>query len=385
MELKVAFLALDEHGDCSVITFGPSINPKCIVIDGGEGKNGAAALRAYLKKTNTKSIDLMVGTHLDADHINGLKLFVQAEAKAKKNNEAYIAIQNYWGPLPYAPSQPNYSMRTASAQGAGSPFAPTQQFVMESIQQNEDLLEAIRKMVPADRIHFPSRRNPPPQIFSEVNLRVLGPDNQVPSSTFENKVMDLGQSIAEGSVLRDGMDISELLNTVKNEVEALAQQLDRTVNNQSIVIRLMPSQGNKEWSFLFTGDATQEAWRDMTNEPQLRALLKASVLKIPHHGSSLNGITSDGINAVQPKYAVNMVGNKHGLPDAPTLALIRGIGCKILCTQKNSDTKKKSACYSVLQPNCPAKENPKDIVFTVDTATGACTIDPPNRACQNQW
>ncbi len=385
MELKVAFLAINEHGDCSVITFGPPDSPKCIVIDGGEGKNGATALRAYLKKANIRSIDLMIGTHLDEDHINGLKLFVQAEAKARRENKPYTAIQHYWGPLPSSSDQPRFTVQTVSSQGIAGSFSPTQQYLMESIQQNEDLLAAIQEMVPASRIHFPSRQNVPPQVFTEVDLRVIGPDVQVPASTFEKKAMTLGVSLTEGAKLREGMDISELANAVNSEIEALAQQLERTVNNQSIVVHLLPSQVNKDWSFLFTGDATQGAWKDMVNDPQVRPLLRAKVLKIPHHGSALNGITKDGIDAVKPDYSVNMVGNKHGLPDAPTLALIRKAGCKILCTQQNSDPKKKSACYSVPQSNCPAKANPKDIIFTIDTSTGSCKIDPPSRDCLNPW
>lgn len=382
MELKVAFLAIHEHGDCSVITIGNPPNLNCIVIDGGESNNGAAALRAYLNKSKINTIDLMIGTHLDSDHINGLKLFVQAEASSKKNNKPFIDIKNYWGPLPYDANVPKYALGGGSA---SSMLSPTQQYMVESIQQNEDLLDAIREIVPTGNICFPSRKKPPKPVFTNIDLKLLGPDDQVPSSTFESRAMALGQSISGGPIIQDGMDLSDLGSAINNDVEALAQQLDRTINNQSIVVRLKPAQGNQDWSFLFTGDATQEAWRDMDGDPQVKPLLKAKVLKVPHHGSSLNGITKEGVDAVSPDYSVIMVGNKHGLPNAPTLALLRGIGSKILCTQKNSDPKHKNACYSVPKAKCPAKDIPKDIIFTIDTVTGSCTIEPTGRACLNQW
>jgi beta-lactamase superfamily II metal-dependent hydrolase len=385
VNLKVAFLAIGEHGDCSVITFDGPGRRSCIVIDGGEGGQGEKALTAFLKKENVREIDLLIGSHLDADHINGLKMFVKIQAKAKEERKPYIAIHNYWGPLPREGDQADYTPQSAMAPGVGGAFVATQQYVIESVKQNEDLLEAIRKLVPAQNIHFPSREVRPPKIFNNIILEILGPDVQVPASTFENEAMALGLSLGEGGSLRDGDDISKLVSAVDNEVEALAQKVDRTINNQSIVVRLIPSEGNKKWQFLFPGDAAQESWDDMTGDASVCKELAASVLKIPHHGSALHGINLAGVKAVRPQYAVNLVGQKHGLPDKPTLALLQGTGCKILCTQRNNDPKHKSACFGVSGAACPAKNDPEDVVFTIDTETGKADIEPNNRNCLNQW
>lgn len=389
MKLKVAFLAIGEQGDCSVITFDGSKRLTCIVVDGGEAGNGEKALSTYLKQEGVREIDLMIGSHLDADHINGLKMFVKAQAKAKEAGKPYIAIHNYWGPLPREGGQTVHMPLSAKASGVEGTLVTTQQYIIESVQQNEDLLEAIRQLVPTQNIHFPSREAPPPQIFDNMALELLGPDIQVPASTFEKATMALGLSLVEGETLSDGDNISKLISVVNNEVEALAKKVDRTINNQSIVFRLTPLEGDLEhcrkWRFLFPGDAAQELWDDMVEDILARDKLAAAVLKIPHHGSVANGINSTGIKAVCPQYAVNMVGQKHGLPDEPTLALLQGADCKILCTQRNNDSKHTSACYRVPKSNCPAKDDPQNVVFTIDVETGEVTISPNGRSCLNRW
>lgn len=81
------------------------------------------------------------------------------------------------------------------------------------------------------------------------------------------------------------------------------------LNNTSVVLRL----SYKNNSFLFTGDASEEAENDMISGG---AELKADVLKVGHHGSKT--ATSEAfLKKVQPSYAVISVGqdNTYGLPD----------------------------------------------------------------------
>ena len=72
MYLKVSFLDV-YHGDCAVIILEKSSGKSCIVIDGGETLAAAERLSTYLKSEEIEIIDLLIGTHIDADHINGLK------------------------------------------------------------------------------------------------------------------------------------------------------------------------------------------------------------------------------------------------------------------------------------------------------------------------
>ena len=65
--VKAHFLDVGQ-GDSVLITL---TNGKNILVDGGKGSAGDEVV-AYLKKAGVKTIDLMVATHPDADHIGGL-------------------------------------------------------------------------------------------------------------------------------------------------------------------------------------------------------------------------------------------------------------------------------------------------------------------------
>lgn len=97
-------------------------------------------------------------------------------------------------------------------------------------------------------------------------------------------------------------------------------------NDCSIVLRLTHG-GN---TFLFTGDAEEEAENDMLASGMD---LSADVLKVGHHGSHTS--TSDAfLDAVSPTYAVISceTGNSYGHPHAETLNKLRAAGVQLFRT-----------------------------------------------------
>jgi competence protein ComEC len=102
-------------------------------------------------------------------------------------------------------------------------------------------------------------------------------------------------------------------------------------NNDSFVMKI---EGTKK-SFIFTGDAAEEAEDDMLH---LGAWLKSDVIKIAHHGSRTSS-TEGFIKAVSPAIGVISVGrdNPYGHPHAETLERFRGI--KIYRTDRDGAIK----------------------------------------------
>lgn len=99
-------------------------------------------------------------------------------------------------------------------------------------------------------------------------------------------------------------------------------------NDCSIVLRL--THGNN--TFLFTGDAEEEAESDMLASG---LDLSADVLKVGHHGSHTS--TSDAfLDAVAPTYAVISceTGNSYGHPHAETLNKLRATGVQMFRTDE---------------------------------------------------
>jgi len=385
MKVKVNFLDCRSHGDCTVITFKEGNKKACIVVDGGDVKASAKALTDFLQQEGIKTINLMIGTHIDQDHINGLKHFVNDQVKLKDAGNDYIKIDEYWGPQPSVEHIANVDPQAIPEGGRAGFDITWQDYVVLSVTQNDDLYTALTGL--GVTIHHPSLAERPQNPFNNVKIEMLGPDKQIAADSIIGKALGLTtrESDNEGMVIET---LEDLENAVDANREQMAIEAKRNANNQSIVFRLSPATGSAEarkWTFLFTGDAEEEAWEGMLADPDVAKLLPSRVLKIPHHGSGLNGITDAGARKVDPDYSVNLVGQKHGLPDADALKRCQACGSKILCTQYNGDEDHPSACLDVPGEECPAWNATSTVTFTVDTQTGNCEITPTGRECGHSW
>jgi len=115
----------------------------------------------------------------------------------------------------------------------------------------------------------------------------------------------------------------------------------------------------------------------MRGDDRVKRLLKARVLKLPHHGSALNGIDAESFRLVGPTHCVNSSGQKHGLPDAPTLNLVRGSGAvNLFCTERNNSNTERGPCRT--KGRCPRRTKTlyKSVRFTVNTKSDTCEIKP---------
>ncbi len=101
------------------------------------------------------------------------------------------------------------------------------------------------------------------------------------------------------------------------------------VNSMSLVVRA--DFGSN--SFLFTGDCTDEAERDMLNE---KVNLHSQVLKVGHHGSR-DSSTYVFLKAVNPKYSVisTEIGNDYGHPHKESLSRLHDVGTTLFRTDKS--------------------------------------------------
>lgn len=74
-----------KHGDCFVVDFN---NGKCILIDGGFPCTYKSCLKPLLQRLNTegKTIEFLICTHFDEDHISGLISFLDDYGKIGSEN-----------------------------------------------------------------------------------------------------------------------------------------------------------------------------------------------------------------------------------------------------------------------------------------------------------
>lgn len=382
MKLKVAFLNCVSHGDCIVITFTDRRRKACIVVDGGKSRSSAKALADYLVSQKVKSINLMVGTHIDEDHINGLKFFVGDQIKNKEAGKTFCKIKEYWGPMPSEGRQGGFNPTSFAEVGERTDAASWRRYIIQSVNQNNDLIDGLEVL--GTSINHPSLGEIPRNPFTSVKIDLLGPDMQIPANQIKSSALATTALLSKGMPIKT---LAELVAAIDGNAEAMAIKAKRNANNQSIVFRLRLARGSKKakaWTFLLTGDAEEEAWAEMLANSKVARKLRSRVVKLPHHGST-NGITLAGLKKVKPEYSVNQVGQLHGIPDKLTLQRVRRCKSAIMCTQRNASTKKTSACIGVRKAECPAYKNPQSIIFELDTSKGKCTINPASRACQKKW
>ena len=112
-------------------------------------------------------------------------------------------------------------------------------------------------------------------------------------------------------------------------------------NDTSVVGRLAFGDN----SFLFTGDATQLAEKEIIREYSCSnscefATLDSDVLKVAHHGSKTSS-SSEFLEEVSPEVAVISVGenNSYGHPTSETLENLNKYGIKVLRTDERGDIK----------------------------------------------
>lgn len=103
------------------------------------------------------------------------------------------------------------------------------------------------------------------------------------------------------------------------------------LNDYSVVIRLTYGQT----AFLFQGDAEKRTEESILESD---SNIKADVIKLGHHGSTTSN-SPDYIEAVEPDYAVIMLGegNKYGHPHKEILALMDEKGIIVYRTDKDGN------------------------------------------------
>ena len=136
--------------------------------------------------------------------------------------------------------------------------------------------------------------------------------------------------IAEaGQEVKDG----EVYLYILHPFESLEGQATKSVNNTSIIIRLVFGQN----SFLFTGDAFKSVERKIVE----RGLaINSNVLKVGHHGSKTSS-AKEFIESVFPEVAVIQAGknNPYGHPHQETLEVLEEYDITVLRTDIDGDIK----------------------------------------------
>ena len=316
-----------KHGDALLLHFGSADDPHLIVIDGGPGgvyKTVSQRLTQIREKRKLPAatpleIDLMMVSHLDADHITGILELMRKLRDLKQSKKPLPwTITRFWHNA-FADLTDDKEIETASVGGGGLSTASIGEFldiegsgILASVGQGRELRDLV-KFFNLDGnppfksiVKYPHQENPVK--VGGLELTVVGPDEQ----NLKNLQEDWNKKVKE--LLKKA--------TSKAAKAELAAYVDKSVYNLSSIVVYVKDPDGK--TMLLTGDArgnyTLDALRGAgllkDGEP-----MKVDILKLPHHGSDRN-VAQDYFDNIQAKHYVISADGKYTNPDVPTLEMI---------------------------------------------------------------
>ena len=321
-----------KHGDCLLLHYGPASEPRLIVIDGGPDTVYEDRLKDRLeeirqsRKTNQLEIRMVMVSHIDDDHINGIcRWFRELRELKDKKQPVPFDILTLWhnsfddliaksgtaSAVQIAADAP-VTASVASIALAPGAFAGMKQNgaaeIIASVKQGRALrLDADALAINMnsgfdDLIHFngtPKALN----IGGGLKFTVLGP-----------RQAELDKLRAKWKT-----DLKKILEKEKTKKAKATEFLDSSIPNLSSLVVLAEVDGKK---ILLTGDARGDhILESLEDSPKLLTggKLPVDILKMPHHGSHRNSAVKFFKTIPARHYVISAEGHgKHPNPAQKT-------------------------------------------------------------------
>lgn len=309
------------EGDSFLLTIDNQAGPAWhILIDAGTEDRAPDVVR-HLQSTLTagETIHMMIGTHLDRDHIGGFE-----------------NVLDSYRPMGFVINTPGNLAQWIELRRSLGVFGTP-----ESIRGIMDDLEVANKLVSkVDRLRIPRYivdTAQPPIRLGAVSLSVLSPDpvtlvnawaDQVLADIKEEYLPPAG-NIYSALYRAQPQPNYQLLGNIIRAGRLLKWKDSR--NDSSIVIEL---NYNGSPYALFTGDAGTEILK------RVAAGKRYCFIKVPHHGSK-TGLNEELVAQWRPNRAAIPVGeNPHGHPDLGVLKALRKHGVATFCSERTASCRR---------------------------------------------
>ncbi len=302
------------HGDALWIEYGSGRQMRRILIDGGPARSYEGGLRRRMAALpeHLRNFELVVITHIDADHIDGSIILLQEKKKAGLRFQTKEFWFNGWDQLP--------KLETET-------YAPLQGEFLSALVGKDSGLKGIWNNSFKKGAVMVSDQKSLPEIPLEGRARItlLGPT-----------ALELKRLRARWvSAIRDFMpgDVDEAERRLKERrdyrppatpaVFAMRQYgADRTPANGSSISFLLEYDGVK---VLLPGDAhasTLAASLGSLVAKGPKPRLRIDAVKLPHHGS-MGNVSSEWLQLVDcQRWLISTNGAMFGHPDLETAQLI---------------------------------------------------------------
>ncbi len=352
------FFSLDvrraRKGDCLLMHFGSRTEPGLVMIDGGPKsvykphlKPRLDEIRAArgLARQDALPVDLLMVSHVDDDHIQGILDLTKEELVAKAARQPrLLKVQSFWHNsfdevIGHQPTELTASVKsqfgTAAVSGGGELADDKKAEVEESyLQANPDeepevvtstlkvlasIEQGFRLRHDAEGLEYP--RNPefdgklimaraggrPVAIAQGLELTVVGPMQAELAALHEKHQQWLETLKKQG----------------KSPSDALAAYVDKSVPNLSSIVVVAEAGGKR---MLLTGDARGDKIMEGLQlarllDPGDESTIEVDLLKVPHHGSS-NNLDNDFFKRIIARHYVFSGNGEHGNPERESLEML---------------------------------------------------------------
>jgi beta-lactamase superfamily II metal-dependent hydrolase len=325
------------HGDSFLLRLPESADhPEFVcLVDGGQSRD---RLQKGLDRNGVKRIDLLVVTHVDADHLGGI-------AGIEKDRE----VANYWGPCLPAFERHSWlfagrvleavnrarAIENALAASGAQVIYPLEGFRSSPRAGGSLFIEVLS---PAARlIQTLLTANDISWLFSQTPMPMgwlLEPEATPVEETLAGRVlrqqaMNFAFRPAEMPDLPESQRSDDMETLRSADPEFFG---DSVLNNTSIVTWVQAGAGPARRSMLLTGDL--ENWTYLL--AQHPRGLRADILKAPHHGGQLflerGHANEEVLSTVRPRAVLVSANGRHHLPHYDLRATAARWGATVFCT-----------------------------------------------------
>jgi hypothetical protein len=337
-------------GDCLLVHFGTKTKPGLVMIDGGPRnvykphlKPRIDQIRAArnLGKQDSLIVDLLMVSHVDDDHIQGILDLTKAEiVEMQARRPRLLNVQSFWHNsfdelIGHEPKELTASFKgqfgEASVSGSGE-LSDAKKAEIEEITAEDDM-EAVasslkvlasieqgfRLRQDADGLGFP--RNP--EFGGKLVIAKAGSKAVAVGQGLKLTVVGPMQPEIQALFKKHQKWLKDLEKEGKSPPEALAAYVDTSVPNLSSIVVLAEADGKR---MLLTGDARGDKVIEGMQlvgllGPGDRSKIDVDLLKVPHHGSA-NNLDDDFFERISARHYVFSGNGEHGNPEREALEML---------------------------------------------------------------
>lgn len=372
------------HGDCLLLEYGDAARPHRVLIDGGPiGAWQALAARLDVLPADQRELDLLVITHVDADHIEGcLKLLNHGELATFR--DIWFNGWPHVGQQLKEPEGNAYALDTPPPPGQRSPM----QGMEISTRIDGRLWNAAFRGAPV----FVPARGPLPvrELPGGLRWTLLSPT--LPKleklrAAYERALTKASIDPEDTEALRARLDAKTALrgsdpsrrptpSEILSSASLATSPMDNAVANGSSIAAIVEYQGRR---LALLGDAHAPTLSESLarlaaslGEPRVRL----DAIKLAHHGSVAN-LDDTLLNRVDcDTWLISTNGNLFNHPDTEAVAAIvkRGRGQRLLFNYRSERTSpwddsalRETHRYTPIYPKAP------DSGLVLDLLSGAAS------------